>query len=82
MSAFYETRLKDSNILFVKDVFINGKLSEVYVGMRGGVSQGRCYKVPFDKVPPTVHRFCAKRKAEVFHEEDEDGWKVIIYRKE
>lgn len=76
-------RLKESNILFVKDCFLHGVLIETYVGMISrNVSDGRTYK-PYagDATPATVHRFCAKRKAEVFHEEDEDGYRVIIYRK-
>lgn len=81
MAMWYATRLTEKNIIFVKDVFLYGKLVEVYVGMKGGAGESRWYKVPYEKVPPTVHRFCEKSKPEVFHEEDEYGMKVIIYRK-
>lgn len=76
-------RLKEDNIAFVKDVFLHGILWETYVGMTSrNVSDGRTYRPRGgEKTPATVHKFCAKRKAEVFHEEDEDGMRVIIYRK-
>lgn len=74
-------RLKESNIRFVKDVFFHGVLLETYVAMTSrNVSDGRTYYAGRE-TPATVHKFCAKRKAEVFHEEDEYGLRVIIYRK-
>lgn len=75
-------RMKESNILCVKEIFLHGILVETFVVMKSGnVSDTRWYKHNNgEKVPQTVHRFCAKRKAEVFSENEKMDIRKIIYR--
>lgn len=81
MNYGYATKLTESNIIAVKHMYLHDELMEVHAIMKGGVSQSRWYKVPYEKVPPTIQRFCEKRTKEVFSDEDEYGIKKYIYRR-